>query len=175
MKILFFLAPKDFRDEEYFIPYSIFTKKGFKTFTTSTKKGLAIGVYGGEAKIDFSYEEIKIKDYDAVIFVGGKGSIRYLNNKEVHQIIRNIDAKNVLAAICIAPLILLDAGVLIGKKVTVWSSSLDKSSIDLLKKGGAIYEEKNVVCDGNVITANGPNSAEEFALKIVENLTKNNI
>ena len=45
----------------------------------------------------------------------------------------------------------------------------------ILKEKGAFYINEDVVCDGNVITANGPEAAEQFALKIIDNLTKNNI
>jgi protease I len=175
MKVLFFIAPKDFRDEEYFIPQEIFKKEGFQTFTVSTIKETAIGKHGGEVDVDFLFTEIDVNDYNAVVFVGGEGSVKYLDNEEVYNIIRKITKKTVLAAICISPVILANAGVLEGKKVTVWSSPLLKSQIALLKEKGAIYVNENVVCDGNIITANGPESADKFALKIVDNLTKNNI
>jgi protease I len=175
VKILFFIAPKDFRDEEYFIPQEIFLKKGFQTFTASTIKEVAIGKHGGEVDVDFLFTEIGIKDYNAIVFVGGEGAIKYLDNEETYNIIKKITNKTLLAAICISPLILANAGVLEGKKATVWSSPLLKSPVTILKEKGAFYINEDVVCDGNVITANGPEAAEQFALKIIDNLTKNNI
>jgi protease I len=175
MKILFFIAPKDFRDEEYFIPQEIFEKEGFQTFTASTIKEIAVGKLGGEVNIDFLFTEIDVNDYDAVVFVGGEGAVKNLDNEEIYNIIRKITNKTLLAAICISPVILANAGVLEGKKATVWSSSLFKSPISLIKEKGAFYVDENVVSDGNIITANGPEAAEQFALKIINNLTKNNI
>ncbi len=175
MKILFFIAPKDFRDEEYFIPQEIFKKEGFQTFTVSTTKEVAVGTLGGEVDVDFLFTEIDVNDYDVVVFVGGEGAVKYLDNEDVYSIIRKITNETLLAAICISPVILANAGALEGKKATVWSSSLFKSPISLLKEKGAFYVDENVVIDGNIITANGPEVAEQFALKIIDNLTKNNI
>jgi protease I len=175
MKILFFIAQNDFHDEEYFVPRNIFLKEGFQIFTASTKKELAVGSYGGEVEIDFSLEEVNVDQYNAVVFIGGKGALKDLDNEEVYKIIRETPPSTVLAAICISPLILLNAGVLKNKKVTVWSSSLNKLPVKMMKEKKALYIEKDVVCDGNIITANGPEAAENFATKIIENLTKNRI
>ncbi len=175
MKILFFIAPKDFRDEEYFIPQEIFKERGFRTFTVSTTKEIAVGIHGGEVEIDFLFPEINVEEYNAIVFVGGKGAIKYLDNEDAYNIIKKISQKIVLAAICISPVILANAGALEGKKATVWSSSLFKSPVTLLKEKGAFYINESVVCDGNIITANGPEVAEQFTLKIIDNLTKNNI
>jgi len=76
----------------------------------------------------------------------------------------------VLAAICIAPGILAAAGVLNNKKVTVWSSAMDKSFIRILEKSGAKYLDKSVVSDGKIITASGPDAAQEFAQAIIDRL-----
>ncbi len=175
MKILFFIAPQDFRDEEYFIPQEIFKEKKLETFTTSTTKETAIGIDGGEVEIDFLFTEINVDEYDAVVFVGGEGAIKYLDNEEVYNIIKKISQKTVLAAICISPVILANTGALKGKKATVWSSPLFRSPVSLLEEKKAFYIDENVVCDGNIITANGPEAAEQFTLKIIDHLTKNNI
>ena len=85
------------------------------------------------------------------------------------QLKREVKQNKVLAAICISPIILTKAGVLKGKKATVWSSPLDKSWIKVLQESGqAIYQEEDVVVDGKIITANGPAAAGRFGQAIVE-------
>lgn len=175
MKILLIVAPHNFRDEEYFIPRDIFLKNGFEVFTASIKKEVASGIYGGEARVDFLIEDIKIGDYRAIVFVGGEGAMKYLDNEEVYTFIKKIPPSIILSAICIAPLILLNAGVLKNRKVTVWSSPLERTSIKMIEEKGAFYLEEEVVCDKNIITAKGPEVAEKFTYKIIESLTKNNI
>ncbi|HQQ38671.1 MAG TPA: DJ-1/PfpI family protein, partial [bacterium] len=86
---------------------------------------------------------------------------------------REAMAKNkILGAICIAPLILARAGVLENRKATVWASALDRRPIQQLKDGGATYENKPVVIDGNIVTANGPQSAKEFGKILAKELKK---
>ena len=170
-KILMIIAFRDFRDEEYFLPKEIFEKEGFIVKTASTKKGTALGADGGEIEVDFSLDEVDISQFDAVLFVGGPGALKYLDNEKSYQIAKEtLNQEKILGAICIAPVILAKAKVLEGKKATVWSSPLDKTGIKILKENGAEYLAQDVVQDGKIITANGPQSAKKFAKKILENL-----
>lgn len=171
-KIAMIVAFRNFRDEEYFIPKEIFEKAGMKVITVSTEKGTAIGAGGGDTEVDLVLDELNIDDFDAIIFVGGPGAYKYIEDEMAHRIAKEaVKKEKVLGAICIAPTILARAGVLAGKNATVWSSVLDKSPIRLLKENGANYLEKNVVVDGKIITANGPHAAKEFGEKILELLS----
>lgn len=168
-KSLFVLAFKDFKDEEYFEPKELLEKAGFKIFNASNEKGTAQGVEGGEVNIDFVINNVKVSDFDVIIFIGGPGAGQNIDNKDFqHLAIEAIKENKILAAICIAPAILAKAGVLKNKKATVWSSSFDKSAISILQESGAEYVNKPVVMDGKIITANGPQAAVEFANKIIE-------
>ena len=170
-KILMIIAFRDFRDEEYFLPKEIFEKEGFIVKTASTKKGTALGADGGEVEVDFSLDEVDVSQFDAILFVGGPGALKYLDNEKSYQIAKEtLNQGKILGAICIAPVILAKAKVLEGKKATVWSSPLDKTGIKILKENGAEYLAQDVVQDGKIITANGPQSAKKFAEKILKNL-----
>ncbi len=171
-KIVMVIAFKNFRDEEYFEPKEVFERLGIGLRTASNIEGTAIGVDGGEANVDFLVSEVKSQDFDAIVFVGGPGCLDSLDNEVSYKLVRKSFAQNkILAAICIAPVILARAGVLNGKKATVWSSPLDRSPVKILKENGAIYIDKGVVVDGKIITGNGPAVAKEFAEKIIEVLT----
>ncbi|HNZ84021.1 MAG TPA: DJ-1/PfpI family protein [Candidatus Pacearchaeota archaeon] len=170
-KAVFIIAFKDFRDPEYFIPKEILNKAGITTFCASSKQGTAIGVEGGEEDVDIILEQVKVKDYDAIIFVGGIGAAGYINNPLAHKIAQDaVIERKILAGICIGPTILAKAGVLKGVKATVWSSLMDKSAIRILQDQKALYQPENVVIDGKIITADGPGSAQAFALAIVKAL-----
>ncbi len=172
-KILLVIAFKNFRDEEYFIPKGVFEKDGFQTKTASTKEGTALGLFGGEADVDLVADEIKVKEFDAVVFVGGPGTLEYLDNESFYRIAREAKKESILlGAICIAPVVLANSGVLAEKKATVWTSQMDKKAISILKDGEALYQNEDVVCDGKIITARGPEVAEKFAEEIVQELTK---
>jgi protease I len=171
-KIAIMIAFRDFRDEEYFIPKQTLEMAGAKITTVSTSLGTAIGKLGGEAKIDLTLDELKVGNYNAVLFIGGPGAAKYIDSPQVHQIAREVaDSAMILGAICIAPAILAKAGVLAGKKSTVWSNAMDKSAIKILKEEGAKYQSEPVVVDGNIITADGPQSARKFAEAIVEGVS----
>ncbi|MEM1689741.1 MAG: DJ-1/PfpI family protein [Candidatus Hadarchaeales archaeon] len=165
MKALLIIAPKDFRDEELFHTKEVLEKSGIVTKIASTKKGEAKGMLGGKATAELTIEEVKVEDYDAVIFVGGSGSSIYFSNKHALSIAKEaFSAGKVVGAICIAPVILANAGILKGRRATVW----DGDFVKMLEAGGAKYTGKNVEVDGKIVTANGPHAAREFGKKIAE-------
>lgn len=169
--VLMVIASKDFRDEEYFIPYEIFQEEGADVATASSVRGEIVGIEGGEARSSLTLEEARMKNFDAVVFVGGEGAAEYFDNNEAHRIIQDMtSAHKVVAAICIAPIILAKAGVLVGKKATVWSSVMDKSNMKKLKDAGCSVSEERIVKSGKIITADGPAVSKEFAEKIVETI-----
>ena len=165
-KIAIIIASKNFRDEEYFVTKEVLENKGYNIKTVSDKKN-AIGKLGGEAVADLLIQDLNVDEFDSIIFAGGPGAMEFLDNEISYNICQeSIKEGKVLAAICISPAILAKAGVLKDKRATVWSSNMDKSAISILKENGAIYNPGPVVVDENIITANGPDVAEEFALNI---------
>lgn len=176
--ILFIIAKQDFRDEEYFVPKQTLEQAGHEIKTASNDKTgeTAIGFLGGEAKIDITLEDVHVDDYDAVIFVGGSGALKHLNNELSYRICREtVERNKLLASICISPVILAKAGVLRGKKATVWNSPLEQQPVKLLQENGVIYIHQDVVQYGNIITASGPEAAREFGEKILEFFKKQKI
>jgi len=168
-KIVMVIAFRDFRDAEYFVPREILENAGIEIKTASTKKGIAVGADGGEVNVDLLVSEVRPAEFDAIIFIGGPAALKYLDNEDSYKLIREtVSQEKILASICISPVILAKAGVLEGKKATVWSSVMDKSAIKILEQNKAIYEDKSVVVDGKIITANGPSAAKEFGEKIKE-------
>ena len=171
-KVAMIIAFKDFRDEEYFVPKEILEKAGAEIKTVSNKMGTAIGADGGDVKVDLLVSEIDPAEFVAVVFIGGSGCLENLDNESSYRVAQETVSQNrVLASICLSPVILAKAGVLEGKKATVWSSVMDRSPIKILQNNGAIYEDKRVVVEGKIITGNGPGAAEEFGQAIVEALT----
>jgi len=174
--IAIIIAFKDFRDEEYFNTKEVLESRGFKTKTFSNEKGVALGRFGGEAEADALIDDLNVDEFDAVVFIGGSGAARFLDNETSYKVIREaLNKEKVLAGICIAPIILAKANVLKGKKCTVWSSDMDKSAVKTLKEKGGIYENKSVVADENIVTADGYEAARSFGENIADVLTKKEI
>ena len=169
-KILFVIAPENFRDEELFEPLQVMEIKGAKTTIASTKTGTARGKMGGTVEIGLNVKDCHSRDYDAIAFVGGNGveQFKLYENSDVLRLAREFsNAGKPTCAICIAPRILAAAGVIKGKKATCFP---DPESIAMVKQSGAHYSTEHMVVDGNVITADGPKAAQDFGLKIAEAL-----
>ena len=167
-RVLFMPASKDFRDEEYFQPKKILEDSGVLTTTASTILGELTGMLGSTARSTINIADTKVEDYDAVVFVGGIGAEKLFHDHFAIEIAKNSLKNNkILAAICIAPMILANSGVLKGKKATI-SSYLSKE----LASKGAIYTNSPVEADGIIITASGPRSSDIFAKTILKLLSK---
>ena len=163
--ILMVIAPTDFKDEEYFTPKKIFEEAGAEVITASTVQE-AKSVKGKVQITDILVSEAVVDDYEALIFVGGPGASIYLDHNPSLTLAKNFNAKNkIVAAICMAPSIIANAGILEGKKATVFSSEKEN-----LASKGAKLQDKAVVKDKNIITANGPDAAEEFAKTVADSL-----
>jgi len=166
--VVMIIAHHNFRDEELFVTKEILEKHGVKVTVASSALTPAKGMLGGVYKPDLLFQNIKIDDYDAIIFVGGMGATEYWDNEIAHRLAQEAFKKGkVVAAICIAPVTLAKAGLLKGKKATVWSSEAGQ-----LESAGAIYTGKPVEKDGLIITANGPWSAQAFAESILAALER---
>ena len=167
--ILMVIAYKDFRDEEYLKPSQLFYAAGAEIKVASTEKGTAMGADGNTVEVDVLIKDANPADYDAVVFIGGPGALTYLDNEDSYKLARETIADNkVLGGICISPVVLAKAGVLKGKKATVWTSSMDKSAVKILEENGAIFQDKPVMADGRIITGNGPDASDDFAMKVIE-------
>lgn len=168
-KVVFIIAFRDFRDEEYFVSKEILGKNNLEIKTASTERGVALGVAGGEMEVDLLVSEINPNDFEGFVFVGGPGALEYLDNEISYNLTQEIVSQDkILGAICISPVILAKAGVLKDKRATVWSSPLDRNPVKILKENGAVYEDKPVVIDGKIVTANGPSAASEFGQKLAD-------
>jgi protease I len=147
----------------------VFEGAGFKVEVVSFFGGTAKGALGGEAKVDVILEDVTdvVGDkYDAVVFVGGPGSVFYHKEEKAHALAkRAVESGLVVGAICLGPFILANAGVLKGHKATAWTGG--KFTPGMLAARGAYFEDENVVVDDHIVTANGPDAAKEFALAVL--------
>lgn len=165
-EVLMVVAPKDFRDEEYFEPKAVLEQAGHNITVASTKVGVLVGRFGGQASADLIIEDVSMDNYEALVFVGGSGSAVFQSMPKAEQLINETIAQNkLLAAICLAPIILAKAGVLKGKKATCTPGSTED-----LKLYGAQLVNEGVVKDGLIITADGPSSATAFGHTIANAL-----
>jgi protease I len=166
--VLFIIAPKDFRDEELFITQAELEKSGISTTIASSITGECIGSKGGKAISNYQLDQINLKDYSTIVYIGGMGSRVFFDDPKAISLAKEMHAMgSPVAAICIAPVILAKAGLLNHKRATVFSSE-----IETLESLGAYYTGMDVTVDDNIITAYGPQSALRFAKRIVEKISE---
>lgn len=167
-KVLFVVAPKDFRDEELLEPRQELKNHKIITKIASKKVKEAKGKLGAKVKVDYDIDDVLVQDYDAIIFVGGPGATIYFDDETALSMAREaFEEEMIIGAICIAPVILAKSGILKGKKATVFPSGKQD-----LETAGAKYTGEEVTTDENIITANGPAAAKKFANKIIELLSE---
>ena len=165
-KVLMIIAPDNFRDEELREPRGILEAKGCEVTVASTHTRESKGMYGMTVTPDTTLDKVRAEDFDAVLFVGGYGAEAYYTDSQAHALATaTAKAGKPLGAICIAPTILANAGLLKGKTATVW-----ESQSKALIAGGANYTAKPVERDGLIITADGPDSATKFGEEIARAL-----
>ena len=162
------IAEKTFRDEEYQVPKLILEQAGIKVLTVCTTLEIAVGKLGMEVKPDLLLKDLDKIEIDALIFVGGGGSSQYFLDKHAHELLWYFyNQGKIIGAICIAPVILANAGILKGKKATVFPDGKEQ-----LLAAGAIYSDHSVETDEKIITGCGPEAAEQYGRELLKLLNK---
>ena len=151
-KVLFFVE-NGFEDRELMYPYYRFQEAGYEVDVVGPKAKAAYnGEHGLTVKSDLSPAEVRIDDYVAIIIPGGRAPDRMRTNEGLVDLAREAFQKGkVIAAICHGPQLLIEAGVVKGKRATCYVSV----STDL-KNAGGIYLDQSVVVEGNLVTSRFP-------------------
>jgi protease I len=155
-RALLIIYPR-FEDNEYNIPRAVLEDAGVVVTVAAPSLDLVKGYYKQtEVLPDLRLTDARGSDYDAIVFAGGTGVD--VDDPEAHRIAQEALAEaKVVAAICVAPVLLAKAGVVEGKRVTA------ATQWNTLKQAGAtVVTSGNVVRDGLLITANSPGGAREF-------------
>ncbi len=154
-----------FEEVEAIAIIDVLRRAGIDTVIAGLHEGPVASARTVKVIPDTVIDTVKAEDFDMVVLPGGQPGSDNLNaDPRVKDLIRSFSQKGKLTgAICAAPYVLANAGVLRGKRATSYPSYKDKL-------GGAVYEEKPVVIDGTVLTSRGAGTALGFGLAIVEKL-----
>lgn len=164
--VLIVIAQQDFHDEEFKEPYTLFTKSGANVLIASTDTLPARGMLGMIVKPDIMFEQVNTDSFDVLVIIGGSGCKTLWDNTSLHKIIGEFnEANKIIAAICIAPVVLGRAGILKDIDVTAFAAVKDD-----IGKCGACFVETDVIVCNNIITGSGPKVAKDFAQTILSEL-----
>ncbi len=116
---------------------------------------------------DTTLDEALKQDYDMVALPGGMpGMTNLKNDPRIIALLKKMTAAGqYTCAICAAPVVLAEAGLLGGKRATSYPGFLDKLNLPEMT-----YLNDAVVTDGKVITSRGPGTAMDFSLTLIETL-----
>jgi protease I len=116
-------------------------------------------------RVDKAVEEVDASDYDALLIPGGVGNPDQLRGDEnmVAFVRAFFEQGKPVAAICHAPWVLIDAGVVSGRTLTSWPTV----GTDL-RNAGANWVDKEVVVDSGLVTSRKPDDIPAFNEKMIE-------
>ncbi|MEJ2684058.1 MAG: type 1 glutamine amidotransferase [Candidatus Sulfobium sp.] len=165
MKVLM-ISADNFEDSELLFPYYRLREEGIDVDIASMSKGKIKGKHGYEIEANRSLDELKPDEYDMLILPGGKAPAAVRKEKKALDIARYFFEKNKpISAICHGPQILISAGLMKGRHATSY-----KSVAPELKEAGAIYEDKEVVIDGKLVTSRQPSDLPAFMRETIKKL-----
>ncbi len=128
-------------------------------------KGWAEKNWGAKVPVDLEIAAVDVDDYDALVLPGGQMNpdVLRMNDDAVALVQEFLDAGKIVAAICHAPWLLVEADVVDGRCVTSWRSI----RTDIENAGGE-WVDREVVVDDGLITSRSPKDLDAFVAAIIE-------
>jgi len=162
------ISADNFEDTELLVPYYRLKEEGIQVDIVSINKGKIKGKHGYEVGVDKTLKEVKPEEYDILLLPGGKAPEAVRKEKKALEIARHFFEKNKpVSAICHGPQTLISAGLLNGRHATCYESVAPE-----MKESGALYEDKEVVVDNNLVTSRQPSDLPAFLKETMKLLKK---
>jgi protein deglycase len=158
------LLAEGFEEIEATTPVDLLRRAGADVTLASIGEGVHVtGRCGLTVHADTMLAQVEAQDFDCIFLPGGPGVKHLRADARVGALVRQQHAAGRwLAAICAAPTVLNDAGLLAGRRYTAHFSVAGELS--------AILADERVVVDGRLITSRGAGTALDFGLTLVEKL-----
>ncbi len=167
MKALIITADH-FEDTELLVPYYRLLEEGIGVDIASPGKGTIKGKHGYEVPVHKTLDEVIAEEYDILLLPGGKAPERVRKEPKALAVVRHFFERNKpVAAICHGPQILIAAGSLKGRRATGYRTIAGE-----MKSAGSIYEDSEVVVDGNLVTSRQPSDLPAFLHETVKAIAR---
>jgi 4-methyl-5(b-hydroxyethyl)-thiazole monophosphate biosynthesis len=156
------LLADGFEEIETIIPVDLLRRAGVEVVIATLRGTDATGRSGIRLTADAVLKEVVDSDFDLLLIPGGPGVGELRRDGRPAELAGEFSkAGKPVAAICAAPLVLMDAGLLDGRRFTAHQSARDVLMEAL---------DERVVIDGNLITSRGAGTAMDFGLALVAHL-----
>ena len=168
LKVLSFVHD-DFEDLELWYPILRLKEEDVEVHLVGEKAEEKYkGKYGVPAQADYSFLNIDYQNYDGLLLPGGWASDKLRRFPEVLQIIRHMnEQRKPIGHICHGGWLLISAGILKGINVTS-----TKGIKDDMENAGAIWVDKPVVVDGNIVSSRKPADLPQYMKAYIALLLK---
>ncbi len=167
------LTANEFEDMELFFPYFRLLEEGVEVDVAAPQAGEIHGEHGYSLKVTKTIAEVDPDQYDLLVVPGGfpdgaPATVRKV--KKAQEIAKSFFAKNKpVASICHGPWLLVSADLVRGRHLTsYWHDGVPEE----IKAAGGIYEDKEVVVDGNLVTSRWPMDLPVFVREMVKLIKK---
>jgi len=155
-------------ESEFIEPKAALEQAGIKITVISSQRNevrsWSKGEWSNTYPVDLPLLEAHAEDYDALVLPGGVINIDRLRVQQgVVALIKQFNKQEKpIAAICHAPWLLVDAGLIVGKTITSWPSLQTD-----IRNAGARWIDQAAVVEGNLITSRNPNDIAAFTKEIL--------
>ncbi|MEW5838729.1 MAG: DJ-1 family glyoxalase III [Pseudomonadota bacterium] len=165
-RVLIPLAP-GFEELEAISLSNILRRAGIEVITAGLHPGTVCASRGTVVTPDVLLEQVMEDDFDLVVLPGGLPGADNLRDdpRIIHLLQRTHADGRLVGAICAAPKVLAQAGLLQGRRATHYPGALSAEALQGVNDSAAAIE-----MDGRVLTSRGPGTAMDFALALVEQL-----
>jgi protease I len=162
LKALVLTADK-FEDMELFFPYFRLLEEGLDVDIAAPKKGHIEGEHGYGLEIEKTFDDINPDDYGILLIPGGSpdGAPSVVKKDTRAQTIAKsfFESNKPVSSICHGPWLLASSDLVKGRHLTsYWYDGVPED----IRKAGGIYEDKEVVVDGNLVTSRYPGDLPAF-------------
>ena len=168
--VLVYLPMQLFNEQEFEPALRRLSLSGVETRLAGSDSGVAVSMSQLVVRLDLALRDANVADYAGFVLIGGSGAAAYWDDSLLQARCREFaNSGKVVAAIGIAPVTLARAGLLKGRRATVFR---DHTTVDWMRQAGAKFSFKGLVADRNIITAASSEQARAFGQAVANAVLK---